>query len=336
MALWPFGKKSEEKPAKETPQETPPDAPQDEALQEKKTSRFSLFKRGLKKTTSGLRQIFGLKKKIDKALLDDLEVTLYEADFGPDLVTELLEALHAAWKEDAIRESQDIPGFMKAHLLKQLTARDTGLHTAPQGPTVYLVAGVNGTGKTTSIAKLAYLLKSQGHSVLLAAADTFRAGATEQLNTWSERIGVPIVLGSAEKKDPAAIAYTACEKAMTEGIDYLIVDTAGRLHTQVNLMRELEKVRRVIAKKMEGAPHETLLVLDATCGQNAKTQAEAFNAAIQLTGLIMSKLDGTAKGGIVVAINNMLQIPVKFVGLGEQATDLAEFDAEKFVTALFS
>ncbi len=330
MGVWPFGKKS-------TPEQTQEgegrQTAEEQASQPKNV--FSKLKQGLKKTTSGLKQLFSLHRTIDEEFLDDLEVKLFEADFGPDLVAELLSELKAAWKEKEIRESDEIPGFLQQKLLARLTAREQTLARAENGPTVFLVAGVNGTGKTTSIAKLSYWLREQGHSVLLAAADTFRAGATEQLSIWSERVNIPIVLGSAKKKDPAAVAYTACERAVEEKIDYLIVDTAGRLHTQTNLMRELEKVRRVIANKIGNAPHETLLVLDATCGQNALNQAESFHQAISLTGLIMAKLDGTAKGGIVITVNNRFQIPVKFVGLGEQVTDLAPFDPDKFVKALF-
>jgi fused signal recognition particle receptor len=260
---------------------------------------------------------------------------MYEADFGPELVPELVQKVRKAWNGGTIQDSGQIGPFLREQLLGLLADRDPHLCRAESGPTVILVAGVNGTGKTTSIAKLARWLADQGNTVLLAAADTFRAAATEQLQIWSERVNIPLVVDTA-KGDPAAVAYAACEKARHEGIDYLVVDTAGRLHTQANLMRELEKVRRVIAKQIEGAPHEVLLVLDATVGQNALSQAEAFDKALALTGLILAKLDGTAKGGIVVTLNNRLKIPVKFVGLGEHVADWAEFSPQRFVAALFS
>ena len=342
MALWPFRRKA----GPETPPAAPPDGaapppPEPDAPADPSTPRepaagpLAAFRRGLKKTAAGLSRLLGFSRRIDDALLDELEVTMFEADFGPEMVAALLEELRAQWRAGAIAEAPQIAPFLQNRLLERLTVRDTRLARAARGPTVILVAGVNGTGKTTSIAKLAYGLSAGGATVLLAAADTFRAAATEQLTIWSERIHIPIVTGKA-KGDPAAVAYSACARAISECFDYIIVDTAGRLHTQAHLMRELEKVRRVIAGQIEGAPHETLLVLDATCGQNALSQADAFNRTVKLTGLIMAKLDGTAKGGIIVTLNNRLEIPVKFVGLGERVEDWAEFDAERFVRALFA
>jgi fused signal recognition particle receptor len=199
---------------------------------------------------------------------------------------------------------------------------------------VILVAGINGTGKTTSVAKLAYVYKEAGRKVVLAAADTFRAAAVEQLTIWSQRLGVEIIKGGGT--DPGAVAYDACEAARARGADVLLVDTAGRLHTQDNLMRELRKIRDVVAKRIEGAPHEVLLVLDATTGQNAISQAKAFTEAIDVTGIFLAKLDGTAKGGIVVAIRNEVNLPVKFVGLGERYEDVEPFDPDRFVDALFA
>jgi fused signal recognition particle receptor len=341
MAWWRRGGKKDktgdgEPPAETAPAETTETETETETgATEAPIGAFARLRRGLRKTAAGFRQLVGLRRKIDADLLDELEVKMYEADFGPELVADIGEEVRAAWTEGTLRESDQIAPFLKDRFLGRLAARDPGLARAGAGPTVVLVAGVNGTGKTTSIAKLARFLKDQGRSVLLAAADTFRAAATEQLQIWSERVAIPLVTGS-EKKDPAAVAYTACERAQAEGIDYLIVDTAGRLHTQVNLMRELEKVRRVMAKQIEGAPHEVLLVLDATVGQNAVSQAESFNAAVNLTGLILAKLDGTAKGGVVLTLNNRFQIPVKFVGLGEKVEDWAPFDPARFVEALFS
>ncbi len=297
---------------------------------------FVRLRRGLRKTAAGFKQLIGLKRRIDADLLEELEVKLYEADFGPELVTELIDEIRNAWEAGTLAESEQIAPFLQNSFLSRLARHDSLLlKRAETGPTAILVAGVNGTGKTTSIAKLAHYLRAQDASVLLAAADTFRAAAQEQLQIWSERINIPLVAGTA-KKDPAAVAYSACEKALAEGFDYLIVDTAGRLHTQTNLMRELEKVRRVIGNKIENAPHEVLLVLDATIGQNALSQADAFDKALNLTGLIMAKLDGTAKGGVVVTLNNRLKVPVKFVGLGETVEDWAPFSPERFVEALFS
>ncbi|HEU5116044.1 MAG TPA: signal recognition particle-docking protein FtsY, partial [Isosphaeraceae bacterium] len=202
-------------------------------------------------------------------------------------------------------------------------------------PTVILVAGVNGSGKTTSIAKLAQRLKDQGKSILLAACDTFRAAAADQLSIWAERAGADIVKG-APGADPASVAHDACDRALARGADVLIVDTAGRLHTQEHLMRELEKVRNVIARKIPGAPHEALLVLDATNGQNAIRQAEVFTKAIQCSGVILTKLDGTAKGGVVVAVRQSINLPIKFVGVGEAIDDLQPFDEDAFVESLFA
>jgi fused signal recognition particle receptor len=205
---------------------------------------------------------------------------------------------------------------------------------ASEGPTVILVAGINGCGKTTSIAKLAYRFKSEGKKVCLAAADTFRAAAVQQLTIWADRIGVDIISGSGS--DPASVVFDACDATVARGADILLVDTAGRLHTQDNLMRELTKIRDVVARKIPGAPHEVLLVLDGTTGQNAINQAKAFSAAIDVTGIFLSKLDGTAKGGIVVAIRNEVDLPVKFIGIGEGYEDVEPFDPEPFVEALFA
>ena len=335
MAWWPFKKKQVEGDEKQEELTRTPEESAEDAEREVQLGAFARLKRGLQKTAAGLKQILGGQRRIDEELLEELEVKMYEADFGPDMVAELLEELRVAWQEKRIQESNDLAPFLKERFLQHLTARDRSVARAADGPTVILVAGVNGTGKTTSIAKLSHWLGEQGNTVMLAAADTFRAAATEQLQIWSERINLPIVTGEGKKKDPAAVAFTACERARAENIDYLVVDTAGRLHTQTNLMRELEKVRRVIAKQIPGAPHEVLLVLDATTGQNALSQAEAFNASIDLNGLIMAKLDGTAKGGVLITLNNRFNIPVKFVGLGEKVTDWAEFSPERFVEALF-
>ena len=211
---------------------------------------------------------------------------------------------------------------------------DRSLKLAPTGPTVILVAGVNGTGKTTSVAKLAWLLTQSGKQVILAAADTFRAAAIQQLTIWSQRTGVQIVKHQSGA-DPGAVVFDACDAALARSADVVLVDTAGRLHTQEHLMRELGKIRRVVEKKIPGAPHEVLLVLDATTGQNAISQAQTFSAAVGVTGLFLAKLDGTAKGGIVVAIRDQVNLPVKFIGIGEKPEDIEPFDPETFVEALF-
>jgi fused signal recognition particle receptor len=246
-----------------------------------------------------------------------------------------MEDLNTAWKEGKISSGDETLEFLKTEMKEYWPPESRDLRFAEAGPTVILVSGINGAGKTTSIAKLAFYLKSEGKSVMVAACDTFRAAAVQQLTVWAERIDVQIVkhqMGS----DPAAVAFDACDAAVKRNIDVLIVDTAGRLHTQENLMRELTKIRRVIDKRIPGAPHEVLLVLDATTGQNAIRQAEEFLKAVQVTGIFLAKLDGTAKGGIVIAIRHQLNLPVKFVGLGEKPEDISPFIPEEFVEALFA
>ena len=230
---------------------------------------------------------------------------------------------------------EDALEYLKTSLKARWPAQSRAIATAPAKPTVILVVGVNGVGKTTSVAKIAKSLKDEGRSVLLAAADTFRAGAVAQLTVWSERLGVEIVKGKAGA-DPAAVAFDAADAAIARGSDVLLVDTAGRLHTQADLMRELAKIRTVLARKIPGAPHEVLLVLDATSGQNAVAQARIFADAAGVTGLFLVKLDGTARGGIVVAINEELAVPVKLVGVGETPDDVQPFDPDRFVEAMFA
>ena len=294
--------------------------------------------RGLARTRDRLvgslrRMLVG--RRIDSELLDELEERLIAADIGVAAATRIRQDLQAAWEAGRIERGEEVLEFLKAEMKKYWPEADRSIHFAETPPTVILVAGINGSGKTTSVAKLGHAFKQQGKKVCLAAADTFRAAAVEQLNIWAERIGVDIVRGSSGA-DPAAVAYDACEAAVARGADVLLVDTAGRLHTQDNLMRELTKIRNVVARKIPGAPHEVLLVLDATTGQNAISQARVFMEAIDVTGIFLAKLDGTAKGGIVVAIRNELSLPVKFVGIGEKPTDVEPFDPESFVEALFS
>ena len=273
-------------------------------------------------------------RQLDAALLDDLEAMLIQADFGVAASMRICGDLQAAYQDKRITKGDDVIEFLKAELVKYWPESDRTIHYSDASPTVILVAGINGTGKTTSVAKLAYRLKQEGRDVCLAAADTYRAAAVEQLTVWADRIGVDIVSGNGS--DPAAVAYDACEAAKARGADVLIVDTAGRMHTEANLMRQLVKVRDVVAKRIEGAPHEVLLVLDATTGQNGIDQAKVFADAIDVTGIFLAKLDGTAKGGIVVAIRNEVDLPVKFVGLGETYEDIEPFDPESFVEALFA
>ncbi len=304
--------------------------------EKKKRSAWSILRRGLEKTRKSIAGVFSLGRAIDEELVDEIQDSLIAADFGPETVTELIEGedgLRKAWKEKKLKESTEVRDFLKDLLKSNLKKRDNSLLQATEAPTVILVSGVNGTGKTTSIAKLAHRLTAGGKTVILAAADTFRAAAVEQLTIWSQRLGIEIVTGEADS-DPASVAYRAAEQAVESGADYLIVDTAGRLHTQTNLMKELSKIRNVLEKKVSGAPHESLLVLDATTGQNALLQASNFLEAVEVSGIVLTKLDGTAKGGIVVAINNRLQIPVKFIGVGEQIEDLEAFDPDGFVDAL--
>lgn len=330
-----FGKK-QETPA-ESPGETAAASPEAAPESAEAPSRWSFLKRGFQKTRAGLQSLFGLRGKLDDETIEQIEAELYTADFGPDMVHELIDGesgLRRSWKEGKIENREEVLDFLKAHLKQVLGSRDTDLARAESGPTVFLVAGVNGTGKTTSIAKIAHRLQSEGNSVILAAADTFRAAAVEQLTIWSERLGIEIVTGEAGA-DPASVAYQGAEKALETDCDCLIVDTAGRLHTDKNLMRELLKIRNVIAKKIPGAPHEALLVLDSTNGQNAILQAEAFRKEIDISGIVLTKLDGTARGGVVFAIHQRLEIPVKLVGLGEQVENLATFDPDRFVDALF-
>lgn len=272
--------------------------------------------------------------KIDDSAWEDLEVALLSADVGVAATEELLEAVRATVTERRLTEGDELLEVLKDEMRARLGGFDTSLKTAEQSPTVWLLVGVNGVGKTTTAGKLAHRETTAGHSVMLAAGDTFRAAAAEQLGMWAQRTGADIVRG-ADGGDPSAVVYDAIEAAAARGCDLVIADTAGRLHTKSNLMEELGKVRRV-ADRGAGTVTEALLVLDATTGQNGLVQAQQFTEAVELTGVVLTKLDGSAKGGIVLAIEAQLGIPVKLVGLGEAAGDLVEFDADEFVEALFS
>ncbi len=300
---------------------------------------FRKLKDGLQKThehmVDKLGQVFTGKTKINEAVLDELEAILIEADIGVEATLQLL---------DDLRERAEEIGEVDMHSLQSVLQKEikslftNGQQQPEPGslahPHVIMVVGVNGSGKTTTIGKLARYYKDRGKSVLLAAADTFRAAAVEQLEMWADRAGAEIVINK-QAKDPASVAFDAAAAAKARNVDILITDTAGRLHTQKNLMEELRKIQRVLGKQIENAPHETLLVLDATTGQNAIMQAKQFNQAVPLTGLIIAKLDGTAKGGVAIAVNRQLNIPVRYVGVGERIDDLQEFDPEQFAEALF-
>jgi fused signal recognition particle receptor len=281
-----------------------------------------------------VRGLFRAGRKIDKQFLEELQETLILADVGVAATRRIVEDLQARYHDREIEKGDDLLAIIKKDLKDALGEADRSLHFAPSGPTVILVAGVNGSGKTTAVARLARLMVSEGRKVLLACCDTFRAAADEQLAVWAKRVGVEMVRHQPGA-DPGAVAFDAAEAAVARGADVLLVDTAGRLHTQDHLMRELGKIRRVLEKKIPGAPHEVLLVLDATTGQNAIQQARQFREATSVTGVFLAKLDGTAKGGIVLEIKRELGIPVKFVGIGEKADDLAPFDPDTFVEALF-
>ncbi len=275
-------------------------------------------------------------RKVDEDFFDELEEILISADVGVNTVLSLVDTLKDEVRHRNIKETSEILPVISEKLAEFLEKEndENRLRLQENGMTVILVVGVNGVGKTTSIAKLANYLKQQGKSVLLAAGDTFRAGAIEQLEVWGERVGADVIK-QQEGSDPAAVMFDALQAAKSRKVDVLICDTAGRLQNKVNLMNELAKVKRVIEREVPGAPHDVLLVLDATTGQNAMTQAKTFGEATDVSGIVLTKLDGTAKGGIVLAINQELDIPVKFIGLGEQVDDLQPFQAEQFVYGLF-
>jgi fused signal recognition particle receptor len=302
---------------------------------------FGKLKQGLEKTreafVTGAKSIRNLLlgRKLDEALIAELEHRLIQADVGPKTTGRLIEGIRKDFLDGKLTTGDQVVEYMKAELKRMWPAEDRTLRWAASGPTVVLMTGVNGVGKTTSIAKLCQMFRSQGKTVLLGACDTFRAGAVRQLEIWSERLGVQVVKG-AQGGDPAAVAFDACAAAKARGVDVLILDTAGRLQTQDPLMRQLTKIRTVVSKQVEGGPHEVFLVLDATSGQNALRQAEEFNRATGVTGIFLAKLDGTAKGGIVIAVKDVTDIPVKFIGVGETPDDVQAFDPDAFVDALFA
>ncbi|GGE41951.1 signal recognition particle receptor FtsY [Pullulanibacillus camelliae] len=307
----------------------------------KNDSVTSKFKSGLTKTrqsvASKVNNLVKRYRKVDEEFFEELEDILIGADVGVNTVMEIVEQLKDEARSRNIKDTEALREVIAEVLagMLQKEDEDSGIHMNPDGLTVLLFVGVNGVGKTTTIGKLANRFKQEGKQVLLAAGDTFRAGAIEQLEIWGERAGVDVIKHQ-EGSDPAAVVFDALAAAKSRGVDILICDTAGRLQNKVNLMKELEKVKRVIARELPGAPHEVLLALDATTGQNALSQAKTFGQATDVTGIVLTKLDGTAKGGIVFAIRNELDLPVKFVTLGEGIDDIQPFDADAFVYGLFA
>lgn len=299
---------------------------------------FERLKRGLSKTQENLigridTLLLG-KKQIDADTLEELEEILITADIGVTTAVELIRTLEQRLKRNELQDGEALKRALREDILSRLEKYAAPLDVTAHTPFVILVIGVNGVGKTTTIGKLASKYAAEGKKVLLAAADTFRAAAAEQLEIWGERAGVDVIRHQ-EGADPSAVVFDACKAALARQIDVLIVDTAGRLHTKVNLMEEMKKIRRVVGREIPGAPHETLLALDATTGQNALSQTRLFKEAASVSGIALTKLDGSAKGGIVVAVSNEFQLPIRFIGVGERVDDLRDFDPQQFVAALF-
>ena len=298
---------------------------------------FQRLKEGLAKTHDKLvheiKRIVTASPKLTTATIEELEAALLAADLGLAMTGQIVAAVKKAYESQG-RAGLDVFAIARREVEQCLSEGTHQLTRQAQGPTVVSLVGVNGTGKTTTSAKLAHLVQEQGNSALLAACDTFRAAAIDQIKLWGQRLGVEVI-ASAYGADPASVAHDGVSAALARKADYLFIDTAGRLHTKHNLMQELQKVHRVMGKQLAGAPHEVLLVLDATTGMNALTQAREFHKAVPLTGLVITKLDGTSKAGMVVAIQRELGIPIKFIGVGEKAEDLQPFDAAEFAKALF-
>ena len=305
---------------------------------EQEPSLLERLKSGVEKTRAGLvsrlEDAIAGKKEIDADLLDELEYTLISADIGVRTTSEILERIRQQVDRKLVGDATELRGLIRQHLLEILQATERPLAHVDAPPAVVMVVGVNGAGKTTSIGKLAQLYKAEGRSVLLCAADTFRAAAIEQLEIWGERTGMEVIR-QKPGADPSAVLFDALQAARARKTDYVIVDTAGRLQTKANLMAELEKMSRTAARVIPGSPHEVLLVLDATTGQNGLEQARKFTETSGVTGIVLAKLDGTAKGGVVVAIAHELNLPIRYVGIGEKVDDLLPFDPEKFIESLF-
>ena len=304
-------------------------------------SAIEAVRRGLLRTASavgaGLRSVLH-GRRLDDALIDEVETQLISADVGVRAAREIVDSLRTEFRSGRIERGEDALEHLKKRMKERLAppaGKTLEIAATTSKPAVVLVVGVNGVGKTTSVAKIAHSIRASGRTVLLAAADTYRAGAVAQLGVWAQRLGVDIIRG-ANGGDPAAVAFDAAEAAVNRGVDVLLVDTAGRLHNEENLMRQLIKIRDVIRRRIPDAPHETLLVLDATSGQNALVQAAAFQKAVDISGIFLAKMDGTARGGVVIAIHYALGIPVKLIGVGESPEDVQPFDADRFVDAVFS
>ncbi len=301
-------------------------------------SLLDRLKAGIEKTRAGLAErlddVVGGKKEIDADLLDELEYALITADIGVRTTTEILEQIRVRVDRKLVNDSGELKNLIREHLLEVLQANDRPMAHVDSPPAVVMVVGVNGAGKTTTIGKLANRYRQEGRSVVMAAADTFRAAAIEQLEVWGTRTGVDVIR-QQQGSDPSSVVFDALQSAKARGTDYVIVDTAGRLHTKDNLMAELDKMKRTARKVIPDAPHEVLLVLDATTGQNGLEQARKFTETSGVTGIVLTKLDGTAKGGVVVAITRELGLPIRFVGVGEKVDDLLPFDPETFIASLF-
>jgi len=313
-------------------------APPPEPASAEGASLLDRLKAGIQKTRSGLLEkiddAVGGRKEIDAEVLEELEYALITADIGARTTSEILERIRQQVERHLVGDAAELKHLIRQHLLEILEAAERPLPRVAEPPAVILVVGVNGAGKTTSIGKLTRRLQSEGRSVLLCAADTFRAAAIEQLEVWAQRTGADLIR-QQPGSDPSAVAFDAVQAAKARKMDYVIIDTAGRLHTKTNLMAELEKMQRTISRVIPQAPHEVLLVLDATTGQNGLEQARKFTETSAVTGIILTKLDGTAKGGVVVAISRELNLPIRYVGVGEQIDDLLPFDPEQFVASLF-
>ena len=305
---------------------------------EQEPTLLERLKSGVEKTRAGLvtrlEDALAGRKEIDSDLLDELEYTLVSADIGIQTTTEILERIRQQVDRKMVGDASELRGLISQHLLEVLQATERPLAHVDQPPAVVMVVGVNGAGKTTSIGKLVSRYKAEGRSVLLCAADTFRAAAIEQLEIWGERTSTEVIR-QKPGADPSAVLFDALHAARARNVDYVIVDTAGRLQTKANLMAELEKMRRTASRVIPGAPHEVLLVLDATTGQNGLEQARRFTETSGVTGIVLAKLDGTAKGGVVIAIARELNLPIRYVGIGEKIDDLVPFDPEKFIASLF-
>ena len=321
------------------PPSDPGDSGGDQPGQPEPQGLLAKFRQGLKKThqflNTDIRDLFKSEGRlVDDAFLDDLLEILIKTDMGVQAANQIITKIRTDFRARVVH-MEEILDTIRVQL-KELMAQDASpIRMAPSAPTVVMVVGVNGSGKTTSIAKLTHLFTSQGKKVVLGAGDTFRAAAVEQLSVWADRLGAEIVKGDKPGSDPASVAHRAVTAAVEKGADVCIVDTAGRLQTQQNLMNELEKIHRVIGKKVPGAPHEVILVLDATGGQNGISQARGFTASVQCTGIFLAKIDGTAKGGVIVPIRQQFGLPVKYIGVGEKAADVALFQPDAFVEALF-